>query len=150
MHFKGSDSHKTWLGALCTLIVYALVVQSIIALSTAFTNDSRQEERTSILNFDRFSSDAYNLKEQNFAFYIFAYLDTAIEDEETGFATHTFEALRPEIGNYFLYQKQPCNSDNKACLANPEGFEERKLPARPCSNAITANLTDFYVQRNKG
>ena len=41
VHYRGSDAYQTRLGALCTLVTYALMLVNLITLSTAFSDGSK-------------------------------------------------------------------------------------------------------------
>ena len=92
VHYKGKSSYNTWLGLICTIIVYGIVFQSILVLGTAFLDFSRQEEKVRIEKFERHKSEPYNLAENAFKFYILPFSD---QDD-------IIESLRPEIGSYWL------------------------------------------------
>ena len=73
VNFRGQSTYQTWLGVTCSLLVYAIVFQSLITLSTVFIDGSRQDEKVNVVNYDRFDSKAYNLKDYGITFYIFPY-----------------------------------------------------------------------------
>ena len=45
----------------------------MVMLSSAFINDSRQDEKFNIDKFDRHGSDTFYLEENNVSLYLFAY-----------------------------------------------------------------------------
>ena len=76
VHYKGKSSYNTWLGLICTIIVYGIVFQSMIALGMSFLDFSRQEEKVRIEKFERHDGDPYNLAENAFKFYILPFKET--------------------------------------------------------------------------
>ena len=73
VHYRGSDTYKTWLGALCTFAVYVLMLVNIIQLSGALADTSRLEEKFNQNKIDQFHEGAFNLAENNLdlAFFVF-------------------------------------------------------------------------------
>ena len=65
VHYRGSDTFKTWLGSICTLTVYVLMLVNTIQLSGALVDTSRLEEKFSQGKIDRFHEDPYKLLENN-------------------------------------------------------------------------------------
>ena len=41
VHYRGSDAYQTRLGALCTIVTYALMLVNLVTLSTAFNDGSK-------------------------------------------------------------------------------------------------------------
>ena len=67
INYRGSDSFKTKLGALCTLITTVIMLVNFGSLMSAYTKGSRQEEKSQTLQFDPWTQgDSFNLLEQNF------------------------------------------------------------------------------------
>ena len=64
--YKGSDVLKTNMGALCTLITYALVLSNLITLLIEFSDGSRQQSSFEVFTIDRFTEGAFNLTENHF------------------------------------------------------------------------------------
>ena len=83
VHFKGKTAYNTWLGVLCTFLVYGVVFQSVIALGGAFLDHSRQDQKVDVEKFDRFDSESFNLIENGVKFYIFPYQQTWGFNEDT-------------------------------------------------------------------
>ena len=54
VHFQGSESYQTKLGAFCTISTYILALVNSINLTMAFLDHSNQEERTSRTRVDDF------------------------------------------------------------------------------------------------
>ena len=52
-HFEGQSTFKTWLGFICTVGLYGIVLQTMIVLGKAFINHTRQDEKSNIEKFDR-------------------------------------------------------------------------------------------------
>ena len=57
VHYKGSDTYKTRLGAFCTLATYALIFFNLTVLIVAFMNESKRDEKFLESLFDRFKSE---------------------------------------------------------------------------------------------
>ena len=91
-HFEGQLTYKTWLGFVCTVGIYALVMVAVIVMGSDFVNSTRQSEKFSSEKFDRHMSENYYLSENQVAFYLFPYVWNADK----------VEALPPEIGKYTL------------------------------------------------
>ena len=67
INYRGSDSFKTRLGALCTLITTVMMLFNFGTLMTAYREGSKQEEKSQTLQFDPWTQgDSFNLQEQNF------------------------------------------------------------------------------------
>ena len=82
VNFGGKTSYNTWLGVLCTLSLYVIIFQTLVMLSQAYFDGSRQDERINIEKFDRFKSPEVNkLKEMGVKLYLFPFL---YDYEETG------------------------------------------------------------------
>ena len=73
VHYKGSDTFQTRMGALCTLITYVLMTVNFISLVKAFQDGSKQEEKVSTTYVDKFFTEAYNFKENNFDIALMTY-----------------------------------------------------------------------------
>ena len=152
--YNGEETYKTWPGAICTLAVYALVMFNLVLLGKSFQDNSNQVEKVNIKKFDRFGSKAYNLAENGIQFYLFPH--TRIDDNEE-FADEngelispvTFEALRPDIGSYVLYQFFPCDPNDSKCVKSGLGYEQRDIKFEACSPVKTKELTEYYLSRNK-
>ena len=63
VHYKGSDTFKTKLGAFCTLGTYVMIFFNLTVLMVAYMDDSRREEKFLESLFDRFKSDQFNLQD---------------------------------------------------------------------------------------
>lgn len=63
VHYKGSDTYKTRLGAFCTLATYVLVFFNFTVLIVAFMDESRRDEKYLESLFDKFKSEKFNLKD---------------------------------------------------------------------------------------
>ena len=73
VNFKGQTSYKTWIGVFCTLSVYVLVAWSMVVMTSAFFDGSRQDEKVDIVKYDRHTSGRQYLKDQGLKFYVFPY-----------------------------------------------------------------------------
>ena len=76
VHYKGSDTYQTRLGALCTIITYVLMAFNLATLIQAYSDGSNQEEKTQLTKTDSFLTDPYNLNDQNFNISILSYPPT--------------------------------------------------------------------------
>ena len=65
MHYKGSATYQTRLGALISLITQALIIINLISLSVDFFDYSRQEEKIQTTKIDRFFGEAYTFSNYN-------------------------------------------------------------------------------------
>mgnify|MGYP000026351222 CR=1 FL=1 len=101
VHYKGKTSYNTWLGFLCTALVYGIVLQSIVILGTAYFNDSRQEEKVNVEKFDRFGSDQFHLNDNGIKIYLYSVVSSWQRHDETGHLQGVhFETMRPEVGRF--------------------------------------------------
>lgn len=66
VHFKGSGSYQTRLGALFTLATYILMLVNLLTLFTAFIDGSMQEEKSQSQKIDRFNAEAVVLSDNQF------------------------------------------------------------------------------------
>ena len=57
VHYKGSGSYQTKLGALVTLATYVLMTVNMVTLCIAFNDVSSQDEKFQSEKIDRFYSD---------------------------------------------------------------------------------------------
>ena len=57
VHYRGSGSYQTRLGALFTLATYVLMVVNMVSLSAQFLDGSKQEEKFQSITIDRFYSE---------------------------------------------------------------------------------------------
>ena len=89
-------------------------------MGSDFINDSRQEEKVNIEKFDRHESQPYYLAENGVNFYIIPFMEETYYESDWVFET-SLEALRPEIGSYWLLQYYPCNEGNVTCQEGPLG-----------------------------
>ena len=64
--YKGSDVYKTRMGAMCTILTYALLLVSLISLTQSFIDRSKQESNSQTLFFDRYNAGRFYLEENNF------------------------------------------------------------------------------------
>ena len=71
VHYKGSDTYKTKLGAFCTLGTYAMIFFNLTVLIIAFNDGSKRDEKFLESIFDRFTSDQFNLQDQNMELVLF-------------------------------------------------------------------------------
>ena len=72
VHFQGESTYNTWIGLFCTMIVYGIVFQSLILLSGAFIDGSRQEEKVNVEKFDRMNDEAYSLRDNGIRLNLYA------------------------------------------------------------------------------
>ena len=73
VHYKGSDSYKTVLGALCTVATYVLIAVNFVTLLTAFNDGSNQDEKSRVNYFDNYKTEDYFIKDHEFDASIFVY-----------------------------------------------------------------------------
>ena len=57
VNYKGSDTYKTKLGALCTVISYVLMSVNLFNLITTFVSNSNQVEKTNTLTTGNWNSE---------------------------------------------------------------------------------------------
>ena len=67
VHYKGTDSYQTRMGAFCTFATFCLMVSNFVTLGIGFYQKSFQDEKTSEQFFDRFTSGPFSLIENNLA-----------------------------------------------------------------------------------
>lgn len=75
----GSDAFKTKMGALVTLLTYALMLFNFTNLMRAFFDGSRQDEKQSTVAIDPFLADDLNLQDN--LFYISIITATPIPED---------------------------------------------------------------------
>ncbi len=73
VHYKGSGTYQTKLGALFTMITYILMLVNLVTLLQAFFDGSKQEEKSQTTFVDKFLTDAHNLVEEQFGIVIMSY-----------------------------------------------------------------------------
>ena len=66
VHYRGSSAYKTFLGSICTLGAYALMIMQLILLITVFIDGSNQTEKTQVNALDRFFGGPRKFSEHNF------------------------------------------------------------------------------------
>ena len=71
VHYKGSDTYKTKLGAFCTLVAYALMFFNLTVLIVAYMDESKRDEKYLESLLDRFKSDKFNFQDQNMELTLF-------------------------------------------------------------------------------
>ncbi len=59
VHYKGSESYKTLLGALCTVATYVLIGINLFTLLTTFNDGSNQNEISRVNYFDNYETEDY-------------------------------------------------------------------------------------------
>ena len=57
VNYKGSDTYQTKLGAVFTVVSYALMAVNLVNLMTAFVSNSNQVEKTNLLTTDNWKTD---------------------------------------------------------------------------------------------
>ena len=67
VHYKGSETFQTHLGALCTILAYVLMTFNFYTMTAAFLDHSRQEEKV-----QRSLKDPYNTPEYIFHDHLFS------------------------------------------------------------------------------
>ena len=148
VHFQGEDTFKTWLGAFFTIGLYAFVMQNLFVLLTAFDDGSQQKANTSVIKFDRFGSDPYNLADNGLSFYLFPYNYIDVYDDYG--VTNQLRQLPQRIGSYWLAQFQACDEGDNECLESEEGYQAHWMEFQNCTQEVTDELTTYYTNRNKG
>ena len=68
VHFKGNNKFKTKLGALVTLVTYALILFNLGSLIIAFFDSSKQKENVQEKVVDAIYSGPFTLTENNIEF----------------------------------------------------------------------------------
>ena len=66
VHYRGSGSYQTRLGALCTLITYMFIILNLVTVMSAFKDGSNQKENMQTMMVDNLGGDNYKLQEKNF------------------------------------------------------------------------------------
>ena len=66
VHFKGSDTYKTKLGAFVTLATYTLILFNLGTLVISFFDSSKQVENVQESVIDAFNTGPYALRENSF------------------------------------------------------------------------------------
>ena len=63
VNFKGKARFKTWLGGICSLVTWILLLYNFTTLLIAYNSGSRRDEKFSIAYYDRFDSEKFYLAE---------------------------------------------------------------------------------------
>ena len=59
--YKGSQTYKTKIGALCTVLVTVLVLVNTVMLAEGYISQSRQAENGQVISYDRFGAGKFYL-----------------------------------------------------------------------------------------
>ena len=81
VNYRGSNSYQTGLGAFCTFAMFVLTAVNAIVLFQAFLDNSKQEEKQSMVHIDPYFEGPHKLS-----------------DMHMNLATMTIVGLPPEIG----------------------------------------------------
>ena len=84
VHYKGYDSFRTWPGAICSLAVNVLILVNLVTLTTAFFDNSKQEQKSQSTTFDVFNSEEVKLRDFSTRIYFVPW-----------------EPASPNVGEYF-------------------------------------------------
>ena len=82
--YKGSDTYKTKLGAICTILTSVLVLVNTIMLTEGFINHTQQTESTQTVQFDQLTAGKFYL-EENQVYFRLAIFGVAIPKETGSF-----------------------------------------------------------------
>ena len=129
INYYGSGTYKTKLGALITLLTYALLLFNTITLTQAFFDNSKQDEKNQFERFDRYNQ-TYNLKDMEFSFSYF-----------------TYPPLTPNIGRFKVYQKFNC--DPNSC-DDRNGERLIEIPTGDCPEAKKEQDREYWLSRIPG
>ena len=66
VHYRGSSSYQTRLGALVSIVTFILMTANLINLTLAFFDGSMQVKTAQTLKYDTFGVKPYNLNEMRF------------------------------------------------------------------------------------
>ena len=66
VNYKGADNYPTKLSSIVSIALIVMMVINLIQLIIGYQDGSKQIEKTTFEQFDRFSSEAYYLEEQDF------------------------------------------------------------------------------------
>lgn len=150
VHFNGETEYRTWLGLVCTLIVEAIVLQTLIVLAFAFFNNSRQEEKVNFSRFDRHMSEHYTLAENDIKFYIFPYMQQPVLDEHGNFLRMELQPVSRSLGEIHLDYYWTCAAEDAKCIDKyGAGANKRKVDLGDCPSETADELYAYYKSRNE-
>lgn len=66
VHYKGSDTYQTRLGAVCTFLAYVLMAFNSFTMTTEFLNHTFQEEKQQSMLVDSYKTPVYSFEDHNF------------------------------------------------------------------------------------
>ena len=70
VNYKGRDTYQTYLGSICTLAVYVLILINFLQLSTAYHDGSRQTEKEFTTTIDPVNRETVNFSESNIEMFL--------------------------------------------------------------------------------
>ena len=117
VHFKGSDTFKTKLGAFMTLVTYALILFNLGSLIIAFFDSSKQKENVQEKVVDAIDSGPFTLAENNIEFTLI-----------------TSPPLVPELGRFKVIQTY-------------QRVNTTEVPLVECPDEELEGLLEFWVPR---
>lgn len=134
VNYKGEDTFKTRVGAFCTLAMYVVTFVSLIAMITAFNNNSKMETSTQQSQFDPYEEPAFGFEEYQ---------------AELGMMIQTSTTLPPDIGKVSMYQIKGCRKDELAedSTACKEDGRLVELKSESCSDRKVEEMAAYYVPR---
>ena len=72
VNYRGSEVYKTRVGAFCSILTVFIILFNFLTLFARFIDGGKQVESQQTFYFDRFSSSAFNLSENQFDIEIFS------------------------------------------------------------------------------
>ena len=118
VHFKGSGTYNTKLGAIMTLATYTLVLINMVSLLIAFFDSSKQVENSQVKKVDSFYSGPYTLGEESYDVNLI-----------------TTPALKPELGRFKVTQK---------FFDRQKDYD---VPLIDCKREKLEDMVDYWVPR---
>mmetsp|Transcript_12736 Transcript_12736/g.17156 ORF Transcript_12736/g.17156 Transcript_12736/m.17156 type:complete len:164 (-) Transcript_12736:1228-1719(-) len=118
VQYRGSDTLKTRMGALCTLITYILLLINMIALIKAFSTQSNREESAQNLWFDSFKAGQFKFSENAFSLRI-----------------GSFVPIKDRFGRLVINQ------------ATKGGVESEEVPLEVCDPETQEEIRNFWRLR---
>ena len=70
VNYKGKDTYQTYLGSICTLAVYVLILINFLQLSIAYHDGSRQTEKEFTTTIDPLNREVVKFSESNIEMFL--------------------------------------------------------------------------------
>ena len=112
VHYQGSDTFKTKLGALITVLTYTLIIANFLTLVVDFKDNNRWEIASTELTFDRFNSDNYTLADNRFEIKLLFIGQTPLTEDYGRW--RAFQSSQSCKAKNMEEMRQLCLSENRA------------------------------------